>query len=75
MLLSLVSTLIIAGVAARTFNFPLTFAVLFNIVIPDTFNIITLNDDKHVVLLFNVVAPFILVDPETFNDETNVILL
>jgi len=70
MLLSLVSTLIIAGVAARTFNFPLTFAVLFNIVIPDT-----LNDDKHVVLLLNVVAPFILVDPETFNDETNVILL
>ncbi len=53
MLLSLVSTLIIAGVAARTFNFPLTFAVLFNVVIPDT-----LNDDKHVVLLLNVVAPF-----------------
>ncbi len=68
-LLSLVSTLIIAGVAAQTFNFPLTFA-LFKVVVPDT-----LNDDKHIVLLLNVVAPFILVDPETFNDETNVILL
>ncbi len=38
MLLSLASTLIIAGVAARTFNFPLTFAALFDIVIPDIFN-------------------------------------
>jgi len=70
MLLSLVSTLIIAGVAALTFNFPLMFAALFNVVIPDTFN-----DDKHVVALFNVVVPFILVDPETFNDDTNVTLL
>ncbi len=46
------------------------FAALFNVVIP-----VTLNDDKHVVALFNVVVQFILVGPETFNGETNVILL
>ncbi len=29
----------ISGVDARTFNFPLTFAALFNVVAPDTFNV------------------------------------